>query len=210
VTAPGTAVQRRRDMVAGWFLASTSGAALLAYTFLGFPMTFTVPFVVFPSALLLVGIVLTRQGRLERLRAFSGIVMLGAKWGLIATLFYDAIRPPLRWIFSLSYDPFRAIAIFGQLMTGRPLDDPWGLAAGWTYHFLNGITFGVMFALMRPRGGPWHGLVWALVLQGIMMATYPTLLQARLDDIGFMMTGLVGHSLWGLVLGAGIRREGRA
>ena len=66
----------------------------------------------------------------------------------------------------------------------------------------------MMFALLRPRGGAVLGLVWALLLQGLMMVVYPSFLQARLEDPGFLWSGIVGHAFWGVVLGLGLRRWG--
>ena len=205
----GSASARRlepREIVLGVGMAGTSGAAVLAHTFGPVPMSFTVPFVVFPSASILVGAMLTRQGRSARLHRFSELVMRGALVGLAATLLYDGIRPLLVTALGLTFDPYRAIPIFGTLITGLPGGDPMSLTAGWIYHFWNGISFAMMFALVRPRGGVAWGVAWALLLQGLMMLAYPTLLQARLDDPGFMASGLIGHSIWGVVVGAGIQR----
>jgi hypothetical protein len=46
-----------------------------------------------------------------------------------------------------------------------------------------------------------------MLLQGLMMAIYPTFLKIRLDNPGFLMTGLVGHAVWGVVLGYGLERQ---
>ena len=206
VARPAPARLEPREIVLGVGMAGTSGAAVLAHTFGPVPMSFTVPFVVFPSASILVGAMLTRQGRFARLHRFSELVMRGALVGLGATLIYDAVRPLLVTALGLTFDPYRAIPIFGTLITGLPATDPASLAAGWIYHFWNGISFGMMFALVRPRGGIAWGVAWALALQGLMMLAYPALLQARLDDPGFMASGLIGHSIWGIVVGAGIQR----
>jgi hypothetical protein len=50
------------------------------------------------------------------------------------------------------------------------------------------------------------GFIWSMLLQGLMMWVYPHFLAVRLEDPGFLMTGLVGHGLWGIVLGYGIKR----
>ncbi|MBI4318815.1 MAG: hypothetical protein HY675_10015 [Chloroflexi bacterium] len=197
------------EIALGVALAGASGAAVLAHTFGPVPMSFTAPFVVMPTASVLVILALLRTRRYQRLHLFAGRLLMGGAWGLAATLAYDAIRPLLKLIFGFTFDPFRAMPIFGQLITGLPATDPASLAAGWAYHFWNGISFGMMFALVRPRGGPIAGFVWAMILQGLMMAAYPTFLQARLDDPGFLATGIVGHGLWGIVLGAGLRKGGR-
>lgn len=188
------------------FFASLSGAAILVHTFGPVPLSFTVPFIVFPSSCLLVGAILIRRQLPERLHAFSSGLMRGAVWGLVATLFYDAVRPLITHALGLTFNPYRAMPIFGQLITGLSANDPLTLAAGWTYHFWNGITFGMMFALVRPRGGVIAGLIWAETLQALMMITYPSFLQARLDDPGFLATGLIGHGIWGIVLGTALKK----
>jgi len=45
-----------------------------------------------------------------------------------------------------------------------------------------------------------------MILQGLMMWVYPHFLAIRLEDPGFLMTGIVGHGLWGIVLGYGIKK----
>jgi hypothetical protein len=195
------------EVVFGVALAGTSGAAVLAHTFGPVPMSFTAPFVVLPATALLVGLALLRRGRYARLHLFSRLLLGGAAWGLAATLAYDVIRPGLMWALTLSFNPYRAMPIFGHLITGLPADHRVAVAVGWAYHFWNGISFGMMFALVRPRGGAFAGLVWGLALQALMMLAYPKLLEIRLADPGFLTAGLVGHGLWGVILGAGIRRS---
>ena len=199
----------RLEIVLGVLLAGTSGAAIIAHVFGPVPMSFTVPFVVLPATAILVSAVLLRRRLYPRFHAFTRVIMVGAKWGFLATLAYDVIRPVLKMILRFSFNPYRAIPIFGQLMTGLPATDPTAIVAGWIYHFWNGISFGVMFAFVRPQGGMAAGVVWAMVLQALMMWVYPQFLQVRLADPGFLMSGLIGHSVWGVVLGAGLRREAR-
>lgn len=199
----------RRDIILCIVLAGTSGAAVLAETFTPVPMTMTAPFIVLPSAFLVIAMMFRWQGRPERVAFVGDRMLLGAKWGLIATLAYDAVRPVLLAALQLEFNPYRAIPLFGALATGRPSTDGMAIGIGWLYHFWNGITFGMMFALARPRGGWLAGLIWGLGLQALMMWAYPDLLQVRLDDPGFLVSTIVGHSLWGVVLGAGLAWEGR-
>ena len=196
-----------REVVFGVLLAAASGLAILAHTVGPVPLSFAAPFVVLPTASVLVGILLMRRRLYPRLHVFAGNLMAGAKWGFVATLFYDAIRALLKLAFGFSFNPYRAMPIFGNLITGLPAEHGLAVATGWLYHFWNGVSFGMMFALVRPVGGPLAGFVWAMVLQGLMMAVYPAFLQARLSDVGFLATGLVGHGMWGVVLGGGVRKE---
>lgn len=197
-----------KEALFGILLASTSGAAVLAHAFGLLPMVFSVSFVVMPTAILLSAVMLLHRRQDARFRGFADLLMRGAWAGFLATLAYDAVRPLLRWIFGFSFNPYRAMPIFGELMTGLPGTHPIAFAAGWLYHFWNGLSFGMMFALFRPRGGEVAGFVWAMVLQGLMMLAYPSFLQVRLEDPGFLVAGLVGHGLWGVVLGWKIRTGG--
>jgi hypothetical protein len=164
---------------------------------------------VLPGAILLTGLVFASKRRYGELDRFADRAISGAVWGLVATLAYDAIRPLLMWIFRYHFNPYRAIPVFGELITGQPRTAAVAIAVGWIYHFWNGLSFGVMFALIRPRGGPVAGFIWAMGLQGFMMWSYPTLMRIRLDNPGFLMAGLVGHAVWGVVLGTSLRRWGR-
>jgi len=197
----------RAEIALGVILAGTSGAAIIAHTFGPLDLRFTSSFVVFPSAVILVCVILLARGREARMHEFARLLLVGAAWGLAATLFYDAARPLLKLMFGFSFNPYRAMPLFGSLMTGLPENAPAALVSGWIYHFWNGASFGMMFALVRPRGGIVEGLLWAMVLQALMMAVYPHFLQARLADPGFLWSGIVGHGLWGVVLGAGVRRS---
>jgi hypothetical protein len=50
-------------------------------------------------------------------------------------------------------------------------------------------------------------MVWGLFLQISMMTLYPDLLQVRLDNPGFLVSSIVGHAVWGFVLGTGLHRR---
>lgn len=203
-TGPST-----RAKVIGAVLALLSGAAILGETFTPIPMSVSVPLLVLPGALLLTGMVFASTRRFRELDRFADRAISGALWGLVATLAYDAIRPLLMWIFRYHFNPYRAMPVFGSLITDRAKTTTIAIVVGWIYHFWNGLSFGVTFALMRPRGGPVAGFIWAMALQGFMMWAYPTLMRIRLDNPGFLMAGLVGHTVWGVVLGSSLRRWGR-
>jgi uncharacterized membrane protein (DUF485 family) len=187
-------------------LASTSGAAVLAHTFGPLPMSLTVPFIVMPSVAILGSTILLARGMTARFHRTASLLMLGMWTGFLATVAYDVSRLALRAIFDFRFNPFGAIPIFGELMTGLARPHPFVQIAGWSYHFWNGISFGMMFAVLRPKGGVIAGIVWGLGLAILMLVTYPHLLNVSPDDPGFLAADLIGHTTWGLVLGWGVRK----
>ena len=189
-------------------LAGASGAALVAQVLFDLDMTWTAGLLVLPASALLVVVAFAGQRRFDRLAIVADRLVAGATWGLFATFVYDVIRPVTVTVFQYDFPPYKAHAIFGQLITGRPSTDAFAITMGWVFHIWNGISFGVMLALIRPRGGPIVGLAWALFLQGCMMAIYPRFLEVRLETPGFLMTTVVGHSAYGLALGESLRRWG--
>jgi hypothetical protein len=205
-----SAAPRTRDVVLLACLAGLSGAALVAHVVWDIRMSWTAGFVVLPGAIAFTVIIFAARGRRQGAELIADRAIAGAKWGLVATLAYDAIRPLLVWALRLHFHPFRAHPIFGSLITGRPRDSALAIAVGWTYHFWNGVAFGVMLSLVRPRAGVAAGVVWALALQAVMMAIYPQFLEVRLDSPGFLVSSIVGHGFYGVVLGWSLRRWGSA
>ena len=199
---------RTRDVVLLFCLAGLSGAALVAHVLWSLKMVWTAGFVVLPAAIAVVVVVFAGQGRYASLRIVSDRVVAGATWGLVATVAYDLIRPLLVWSLRLHFNPYRAHPIFGSLITGRPRTTSLAITVGWIYHVWNGVAFGVMLALVRPRGAWLAGLTWALGLQAMMMYLYPKFLEVRLDNPGFLVTTIVGHGLYGIVLGESLARRG--
>jgi hypothetical protein len=199
---------RKIDIVVLVAMAGTSGAAIISHSFGPVGMRYAVPAIVLPSMIVLAGIVFLGKRRPDRFAIITDRVVAGAIWGLLATFAYDAIRPILVWVFDFTFDPYKAMPVFGSLILDKPTDTLGAELVGWGYHFWNGIGFGIMFALVRPRG-PWlHGLIWGVFLEGIMIVVYPEFLNAQIDDAGFLTTGFVGHAVWGIVLGAGLKKWG--
>lgn len=188
-------------------VAASAGNGVLGQAFGLIPLRVAARWSVLPSVLLLGAIMVAGvpglRGRADALRV---LLRRGAAWGLAATLAYDVVRPPMRRSLGFEYDPFRAVALFGELITGRAAHDPLALTVGWAYHYVDGIGFGVVFALLCPRGGITAGLAWAAVLQALLLVSYPPLVGVPLGDPGFLVMGFVGHAVFGVVLGAGVRR----
>jgi hypothetical protein len=171
-------------------------------------MRFTVPFLVMPTVFFFLFVILYRRRLHSRFHVVAHLILVGAIGGFAGTIVYDISRPIVKLILGFSFNPFGAMPLFGSLMTGKPPESVVAIIAGWIYHFWNGISFGMMFALIRPVGGKISGLLWGLGLQTLMFITYPHLLKVRLDDPGFVAMGLIGHALWGLVLGYCVKKWG--
>lgn len=208
-TIPRTQSQIKRwQIVFGALLASSSGAAILAHVFGPLPMSFTVPFVVMPTVFFLIAVIMLKNKLHQQFHAAATALLVGAIGGFLGTIVYDISRPLLKVVLRFKLNPFAALPIFGSLMTGRPETDRIAIVAGWLYHIWNGISFGMMFGIVRRRGGPVLGALWGFVLQCLMFASYPKLLHVRMQDPGFITMGLTGHALWGAVLGWYVQNKG--
>jgi hypothetical protein len=173
------------------------------------PLAYTLSVAAMPLGLLLAGVILWQRGLAQYLHRSCAVLFMGALWGLLATLLYDLYRPVVKLIMDLPFDPYRVQPIFGHIITGLSASHPLALALGWAYHLWMGILLGMMFALIRPRGGLLAGLGFVALIQALRLFAYPSVLQASWEDPEFLANGVIGMALWGAVLGAGLRHWGR-
>lgn len=169
-------------------------------------MPAAVSFIAVPGglALTILGVV----ARKRRQELFLHLLTLGTWAGLLATCAYDVSRWVVQSTGWFSYDGFRAIPIFGSLMLGIPAHDPSAQVAGWFYHFWNGISFAIFYALVAgPAKWPW-GLAWGMTLEGLMILSYPTLFGISLSNVSFWAISLGGHAVYGTILGLLVQRYG--
>jgi hypothetical protein len=130
--------------------------------------------------------------------------------GFVGTLAYDVTRVGLSFAEPSPYNPFEAIRQFGLgvFPGGSP---EVVMAAGYTVHFLNGSTFGVIYATFAGRriravwAAALAGVIWGMtlvVLQGIL---YPGWL--RITDMlaEFLVIAGLGHVAYGATLGLSVR-----
>ncbi len=152
-------------------------------------------------------------------------VVVGAIAGFVAACAYDVFRLPFvfsqAWRLSAVVPPmnlFKVFPRFGAMILGEPLEQPtYSLAAhfiGWTYHFSNGITFGVMYLAMigdALRRRWWWGVVLAAGLELAMLFTpYTGFFGIHLTAL-FVAVTLAAHIVFGAALGLFARHlAGRA
>jgi hypothetical protein len=93
---------------------------------------------------------------------------LGCWGGLLGTLGYDLVRVPFHLA---GFRVFAPIQAYGVWLLEADRSSAWSEAMGWLYHFSNGVTFGIMYALvMGARHWGW-GVLWGLCLESIVLST---------------------------------------
>ena len=146
-------------------------------------------------------------------------VAVGAVAGLAAAVAYDLFRLPFvfarEWGIASVLQPmplFKVFPRFGALILGQPVEQPHYSAAaqllGWSYHFSNGLTFGVMYLALvgdaRRRSWGW-AIVLAVGLELAMLFTpYPGFFQIA-RTARFVVVTLAAHLVFGVVLGLWVR-----
>ncbi|MDA3626807.1 hypothetical protein OU415_15285 [Saccharopolyspora sp. WRP15-2] len=154
-----------------------------------------------------VGVWLLLLPRLRpRVRRQVGVrVGVGALSGAVATVAYDLARYGAASIFSLSFQPFHVIRLFGELFLGSGAPVGAAVAVGFLYHLSNGVCFGIVYALVFWRPGALTGIAWGIALELCMALLYPAWLRiAVLQE--FLAVSAAGHVIYGAVLGVLARR----
>lgn len=181
----------------GCFLASTASiAALMAHLHGLAPMGPLVVGLALPSCAALVGTGLwaARTGR----REVATDLVLGAVGGLLGTLAYDLFRLPFHLA---GWRVFAPISAFGLWILDAPASSRFTEVAGWSYHFLNGVTFGIMYALfMRGRHWAW-AVGWGMSLEMLaVLSPFGDLFALRGNYPGLAIA-FAGHVAYGIPLG---------
>lgn len=129
----------------------------------------------------------------------------GAVAGLVATACYAASRLALVVLADLSIRPFDTWRLFGELFLGPAATPRAAFAVGTAYHLANGVGFATAYTLVLGVAGWRAGVAWALVLEALMVTSYPGWLDVRaLDE--FLTVSVLGHVVYGGVLGWSAQR----
>jgi hypothetical protein len=165
-------------------------------------MPFFVSVVGWPSILLMLIIGLFSW---QRDLSFWKRFRAGLLGGAAALLAYDGIRFGVYALGLFDFYPFQTHRIFGFLITGQPATSQAAAVAGWLYHFWNGFSFALIYALVAGPARWYWGWVWAMALEVAMLFTYPSLLDIRMG-IPFVAISLIGHTAYGVALGVTVSR----
>lgn len=107
------------------------------------------------------------------------VARAGLLGGFAATLVYDVTRTALSLLDPSPYNPFEAIRQLGLGIVPSSASLPFVMAAGLAIHFVNGISFGVIYAsfagrhVQTLRAALVSGLAWGLTLEFIQSIFYP-------------------------------------
>ena len=132
-------------------------------------------------------------------------VVRGAAAGAVATVALEVVR---LIGYRMGYMPGNLPRLMGVLLLNRFALGP-NLAsdlAGWAYHFWNGASFGIIYALVVGSRRAWAGPVYGLAVGvGFMLSPVVTALGVGFFglqfSIGFPVTVLLAHAAFGLALG---------
>lgn len=157
-------------------------------------------YAIVPAIVVLIGIWLYASGNYPRL---ANRIAAGAAASFLASLGLDAVR-----LIGVAQGAFPGDmpTMFGQMILGRMSMDGAVRLAGYTYHLLNGATFGIMYALLAGKVHWGWGLAWGLFFELGMMTMPPVPMMAGPFGIhGFwprlFIASLVAHVVYGVILG---------
>jgi hypothetical protein len=192
-------ISRREQLITALcaLLSLLSVAALLAwaYRFGTFRSWFLA--VSFPATIMLaaIGVWAARSADHSRLRA---AFICGVAGGVLGTVGYDIVRIPF---VAAGLRLFAPIDSYGVLMLGADSSSPWTGLAGWSYHFANGIGFGIFYAMVALERRWYWGVLWGLVLETATIITPFATTYSLAGKWGLIAIAYGAHLAYGYPLG---------
>lgn len=140
-----------------------------------------------------------------RLHQFSKQLWHGILGGLIGTIGLEVVR---EIGFHLGGMPGDMPKLLGVLLLNRFALGPDTLSniAGWSYHFWNGASFGIIYSIVFGKGRKWLGLLYG-ILVGIGFMMSPAVVALGVGHFGvdfgwgFPVTVILAHIAFGFILG---------
>ena len=175
-------------------------------------------FISIPALILLAGIAVLdyRMGD----RRMCRTLMISAMAGFVAAVAYDIFRIPFVYSKPLGLTGiiphlalFKVFPRFGAMILGQPVEQQtysWtAQIVGWTYHFSNGVTFGMMYAAMIGDACR-RSWLWAVAMAvglelGMLFTPYPQFFGIKIA-LAFIVVTLLAHAIFGVTLGLVFRR----
>jgi len=148
-----------------FLLGGTSVASLLAWVMGVASFSTTFLLVTLPGQVGLVAMALAIRRRAPEVRTLLVAGLLG---GLMGTLAYDLVRVPF---VMAGFRVLAPIDSYGVLAAGAQTSSAWTGLLGWSFHFANGIGFGIAYAMLAPRRAWTWGIAWGLLLETVTIVT---------------------------------------
>ena len=104
-------------------------------------------------------------------------------------------------LFHDTFWPFDVFPIFGYAIAGSNVPHNVATIIGTFYHYTNGVLFAIAYTILFAPRGWWAGVLWALVLEALMLTIYPGWLHPRAFN-EFVSVSILGHLAYGSVLGS--------
>ena len=106
------------------------------------------------------------------------------------------------------------MTMMGMMQTIAGMVGSHSIVVGWVVHLIISAIFGVVFGVIvrRPTSGPILGLIYGLILWFL----FPFIMMPMIMGMPamhwsqFAMMSLVGHLIYGLILGISYRMMGKA
>jgi hypothetical protein len=137
--------------------------------------------------------------------AIGRSIVWGGLAGGIATIVLEIVRIAG---FKMGYMPGNLPRLMGVLLLDRFALGPSFASdfAGWAYHFWNGASFGIIYVLLLGTTRRWVGLIYGIAV-GLGFLVSPVVVSLGVGyfglqfSIGFPITVLAAHAVFGLLLG---------
>jgi hypothetical protein len=178
--------------------ALVSLAALVLHVFHLLPMPFFLEVFGVPSLLAIYG--LAAYARKINAQLLTNGLAVGIWAGLVATVVYDGVRYLVEHAHPFGYSGFVPILMYGSWITTRPESTLAAHIAGWLYHYWNGATFGVIYALTFGKRAWGWGVGYGIIMECCMLGLFPFFLRVT-NKIDFILISMIGHLAYGATLG---------
>ncbi len=183
---------------------------------------------IIPSLIAIFAIGILARSKFPRI---TNRLFVGMAAGAVASFALEAIRIP-GYMFAKWLPMDSMISIPGLFLTGKitslsevkqvvmqsgvamnlyhaPID---AFMVGALWHFWNGATFGIIYALLIGKGKWWYGLIWAFIIEMVMMlAPYLIMMKGpfgieHMDGYNLFVITLIAHLAFGAVLGVLVQK----
>jgi hypothetical protein len=131
----------------------------------------------------------------------------GTIGGLLGAIGYDLFRVPFAMA---GLRVFAPIESYGVLILGADTSGPLTHFTGWAFHFLNGIGFGIAYAMVALGRNRWWAVGWAMVLETVTIVTPFAATYGLAGKPHLIAIAYAAHVAYGLPLGSVTQSAPRA